>query len=143
MARKITGKVASDAQDKTIVVVATTSKTHAIYGKKFKVSKRFQAHDEKNEAKKGDIVEIVETRPISRTKTFKLSQVLERGHETVEVKKSAVEEEIDAKLAEKAAKRETDRQAEQPDRHSGLDPESSQKQSHGSRIKSGMTRGDE
>jgi small subunit ribosomal protein S17 len=112
MARKITGKVVSDAQDKTIVVVATTSKTHAIYGKKYKVSKKFQAHDEANEAKKGDTVEIIETRPISKTKSFKLGQVLERGHEAVEIKKSAVEEEIDAKLAEKAAKKDAEKEAE-------------------------------
>jgi small subunit ribosomal protein S17 len=104
MARKITGKVTSDVQNKTIVVTVTTSKTHPIYGKKYKVSKHFQAHDEKNEAHKGDTVVIAETRPISKTKRFVLDSVIERGHETVEIKKSAVEEEIEAKLAEKAAK---------------------------------------
>jgi small subunit ribosomal protein S17 len=105
MARKITGKVTSDIQDKTIVVTVTTSKTHPIYGKKYKVSKKFQAHDAENAAHKGDTVVISESRPISKTKRFTLDSIIERGHETVEIKKSAVEEEIDAKLAEKAAKK--------------------------------------
>jgi small subunit ribosomal protein S17 len=105
MARKITGKVTSDVQDKTVVVTVTTSKTHPIYGKKYKVSKKFQAHDENNEARRGDTVVIAETRPISKTKRFVLDSVVERGHEAVEIKKSVVEQEIEAKLAEKEAKK--------------------------------------
>jgi small subunit ribosomal protein S17 len=105
MARKITGLVTSDAQDKTIVVTTTTSKTHPIYGKKYKVSKKFQAHDEKNAAHKGDTVVIAETRPISRRKSFTLDGVVERAHEVVELKKSAVEEEIESKIAQREAKK--------------------------------------
>jgi len=103
--KKLTGTVTSDVQDKTIIVTVTTRKTHPIYGKSYTVSKKFAAHDEKNEAKIGDKVIISETRPISKRKSFVLDKVVERGHEVVEIKKSAVEEEIDAKLAEKEAKK--------------------------------------
>ena len=112
MARKITGVVTSDVQDKTIVVTVTTSKTHPIYGKKYKVSKKIQAHDENNNAHKGDTVVIAETRPISKTKSFVLESVIGRGHDAIEVKKSDVEEEIEAKLAAKAAKKEAEIEAE-------------------------------
>lgn len=112
MARKITGVVTSDVQDKTILVTVTTSKTHPIYGKKYKESKKFQAHDEHNKARKGDIVTIVETRPISKTKSFNLESILERGHEIVEVKKAAVEEEIEAKLAAKRSKKDAENSEE-------------------------------
>jgi small subunit ribosomal protein S17 len=105
MARKINGVVTSDKPNKTIVVSVTTRKTHPIYGKSYIVSKKFVAHDENNEAKKGDTVEIIETRPISKLKTFKLSKILERGHEFVEIKKTVIEEEAEAKLAEKEAKK--------------------------------------
>jgi small subunit ribosomal protein S17 len=111
MARKLSGIVTSDAMDKTIVVTVTTRKTHPIYGKSYLVTKKFAAHDEQNQAHKGDRVEIEETRPISKNKSFKLVQVLEQGHEAVELKKTAVEEEIDAKLAEKEAKKAAEKEA--------------------------------
>jgi small subunit ribosomal protein S17 len=112
MARKLTGMVTSDIQDKTIVVTVTTRKTHPIYGKSYTASKKFSAHDEKNEAKKGDRVVIAETKPISKNKSFILDSIVERGHEAVEIKKSAVEEEIDEKLAEKEAKRAAEKETE-------------------------------
>jgi small subunit ribosomal protein S17 len=105
MARKMSGIVTSDIQNKTIVVTVTTRKTHPIYGKSYLQSKKFAAHDEQNQAKKGDKVVIVETKPISKNKSFVLDSITERGHEAVEIKKSVVEEEIDAKLAEKEAKK--------------------------------------
>jgi small subunit ribosomal protein S17 len=111
MARKITGKVTSDVQDKTIVVTVTTSKTHPIYGKTYKVSNKFQAHDENNDAHKGDTVIIAETRPISKTKSFVLETIVERGHAAVELKKEAVEEEAEKKAAEKAAKKAAETEA--------------------------------
>lgn len=77
MTRRLTGTVTSDAQDKTIVVTVQRRKTHPVYRKSYVVSKRFQAHDEKGKAKTGDRVEIVETRPISKHKHFKLVKVLE------------------------------------------------------------------
>jgi small subunit ribosomal protein S17 len=86
MAKKFTGIVTSDVQDKTIVVTVTRRDTHPIYGKKFTVTRKFAAHDEKNEAHKGDKVEISETRPVSKTKTFTLDRVLETGHASIELK---------------------------------------------------------
>lgn len=86
MAKKITGIVTSDKADKTIQITVTSRLTHPLYGKQYTRSRKFAAHDEKNEAKQGDRVEIEEVRPISRTKSFKLTQVLERGHEEVVIK---------------------------------------------------------
>lgn len=120
MARKLSGIVTSDANDKTIVVTVTTRKTHPIYGKSYLVSKKFAAHDEKNEAHKGDTVMIAEAKPISKKKRFALESIISRGHEAVEIKKTEVEEEAEAKLAEKAEKaaekKETEKVAEAEDK---------------------------
>lgn len=86
MARKLVGTVASDVQDKTIVVAVARRVTHPVYGKQYTATKRFAAHDEKNEAHVGDKVEIVETRPISKNKTFSLARVIETGHAATELK---------------------------------------------------------
>jgi small subunit ribosomal protein S17 len=86
MARKLVGTVASDVQEKTIVVAVARRVTHPVYGKQYTVTKRFAAHDEDNVAHIGDKVEIVETRPISKNKTFRLSRVIETGHANVELK---------------------------------------------------------
>ena len=79
MARTITGTVKSDKVDKTIVVLVQSHKTHPIYRKQYVTSRTFMAHDEKNEAKIGDTVIIVETRPISRMKRFMLREVVEKA----------------------------------------------------------------
>ena len=86
MAKKFTGIVTSDVQDKTIVVTVTRRETHPIYGKQYTVSRKFAAHDEKNEAHVGDRVEISETRPVSKNKSFKLDRVVETGHAAIELK---------------------------------------------------------
>lgn len=78
MAKTIIGTVSSDKTDKTIVVTVLTRKTHPLYRKQYTVSKKFMAHDEKNEAQVGDKVEIVETRPISARKRFALNKILEK-----------------------------------------------------------------
>ena len=78
MAKTLTGTVSSDKGDKTIVVTVHTRKTHPLYRKQYSVSKKFMAHDEKNEAKVGDKVEIIETRPISARKRFALSRIVEK-----------------------------------------------------------------
>ncbi len=78
MARTIVGIVTSNKTDKTIVVTVHERKTHPLYRKQYTVSKKFMAHDEKNEAQPGDKVAIVETRPISRRKRFSLSEILEK-----------------------------------------------------------------
>lgn len=79
MAKSITGVVSSDKADKTIVVLVRERKTHPLYRKQYTVSKKFIAHDEKNEAKLGDKVVIVETRPISKRKSHKLERVVEKA----------------------------------------------------------------
>ncbi|HBS91858.1 MAG TPA: 30S ribosomal protein S17 [Erysipelotrichaceae bacterium] len=73
------GKVVSDAMDKTVVVEVTTSKRHPLYGKRVKYSKKFKAHDELNEAKVNDLVEIMETRPLSATKRFRIVKIVEKA----------------------------------------------------------------
>ena len=78
MARKLIGTVVSDVQEKTIVVKTERRVTHPVYRKQYTVSKKYQAHDEKNEAQLGDKVSIVETRPISKNKTWKLEKIVER-----------------------------------------------------------------
>ena len=78
--RKVyTGRVVSDKMDKTITVVVETQKKHGLYGKRVKYSKKFKAHDEQNEAKVGDVVRIMETRPLSATKRFRLVEVIEKA----------------------------------------------------------------
>lgn len=78
MAKTLTGIVSSDKPDKSIVVTVVTHKTHPIYKKRYISSKKFMAHDEKNEAKTGDKVTISETRPISAKKRFTLEKIVER-----------------------------------------------------------------
>ena len=86
MARKLVGTVTSDVQDKTIVVAVARRVTHPVYGKQYTVTKKFAAHDEKNEAKLGDKVEIIETRPISKHKSFRLSHIITVGQVAAEIK---------------------------------------------------------
>ncbi len=76
MSRKITGNVVSNKMDKTIVVLVAKHKTHPIYKKRYKVTTKFKAHDEKNACKVGDVVEITETAKISRDKHFTLSKII-------------------------------------------------------------------
>mgnify|MGYP005844328593 CR=1 FL=1 len=79
MRKLFTGKVVSDKMDKTIVVVVTRTVKHPLYDKYIRRSKKLHAHDERNDAKIGDTVEVIETRPLSRTKRWRLRQVLERA----------------------------------------------------------------
>lgn len=77
--RVLTGTVVSDKMDKTIVVLVETHKQHPLYGKKVKYSKKFKAHDENNVAHVGDRVNIMECRPYSATKCFRLVEVVEKA----------------------------------------------------------------
>jgi small subunit ribosomal protein S17 len=74
--REHRGVVVSDAMDKTVVVRVDTVKAHPRYKKVVRRSKRYHAHDARNEAKVGDVVRIVESRPISKTKTWRLVEVV-------------------------------------------------------------------
>ncbi len=73
------GVVVSDARDKTITVEVVDSKRHPKYGKTVPVRKRYHAHDEQNDANLGDTVRIVETRPLSKTKRWRVSEIVERA----------------------------------------------------------------
>jgi len=73
------GKVVSDKMDKTIVVAVETYKKHALYGKRIRYTKKFKAHDEGNQAKIGDIVRIMETRPLSKDKNWRLVEIVEEA----------------------------------------------------------------
>lgn len=90
MAKTLTGIVSSNKNDKTITVSVTSRETHPLYGKQYTVTRKYAAHDETNAAHVGDKVVIKETRPISKTKSFIVETVLERSHESVELKNEEV-----------------------------------------------------
>lgn len=75
----LTGRVVSDKMDKTITVLVETQRKHPLYGKMVKYSKKYHAHDEKNEAKVGDTVKIVQTRPLAKTVDYELVEILEKA----------------------------------------------------------------
>jgi small subunit ribosomal protein S17 len=77
--RKLDGKVVSDKMNKTVVVEVIRFKMHPVYKKYIRVRKRYKAHDEKNEYKIGDRIEIQEHRPLSREKRFRVVRLIERA----------------------------------------------------------------
>jgi small subunit ribosomal protein S17 len=77
--RTKTGVVVSNKMDKTITVAVVSNRRHPLYGKVYKTTKKFKAHDENNECNIGDTVEIMETRPLSKDKYFRLVRILERA----------------------------------------------------------------
>lgn len=77
--KRLVGVVTSDKMDKTIVVAVATTKRHPIYGKVMRRVKKYKAHDENNECRIGDRVQIIESRPISRHKRYMLLSIVERA----------------------------------------------------------------
>ena len=77
--KTFTGRVVSDKTDKTITVLIESCKVHPLYGKRVKYSKKYAAHDELNEAQVGDLVRIEECRPMSKTKKFRLVEIVEKA----------------------------------------------------------------
>lgn len=75
--RTYVGIVTSNAADKTITVKVDTYRSHPLYGKRYKYSLKVHAHDENNQAQVGDVVKIMSTRPLSKTKTFRLVEIKE------------------------------------------------------------------
>lgn len=73
------GVVTSNKMDKSIVVSATTKQKHPFYGKFVMKTKKYHAHDEKNDCNEGDTVRIMETRPLSKTKRWRLVEIVERA----------------------------------------------------------------
>ncbi len=105
-ARILQGVVVSDKMDKTVVVNVARRKQHALYRKVINRSKRFKAHDAENECNVGDIVRILETRPMSRGKRWRVIEILERG-DVAEVSPEdigrSIEEEVQASPTAAAA----------------------------------------
>ena len=90
MAKSFTGIVTSDKADKTISVTVVSRETHPVYGKQYTVTRKYAAHDEDNAAKMGDKVVIVESRPVSKSKAFRLDQIVEKSRGSVELKEEVV-----------------------------------------------------
>ena len=86
MAHTLIGTVTSDRRDKTITVSIQNRETHPLYRKQYTKTRKYTAHDEKNEAHIGDLVEISEVRPISKTKAYTLVKVIEKSRGRVELK---------------------------------------------------------
>jgi small subunit ribosomal protein S17 len=78
--RTLSGRVVSDKMDKTITVLVERKVKHPLYGKVMRLSKKFHAHDEANECKEGDLVVIEESRPLSKTKTWRLSKIVQKSN---------------------------------------------------------------
>lgn len=97
MAKTLTGVVTSSVANKTITVTVTSRATHPIYKKQYTVTRKYTAHDEDNSAEKGDIVNIVEVRPISKTKSFTLDKIVKKSQGSVSLKEE-VNEQVDDKI---------------------------------------------
>ena len=123
MAHTLIGTVTSDKRDKTITVSIVSRETHPLYRKQYTKTRKYTAHDEKNEAKVGDRVEITMTRPLSKTKAYTLVKIVERSHGAVELKedvnkayeaeKVGADEIARAKAAEEAADTEAEEVVEE------------------------------
>jgi len=77
--KRLIGVVISDKMDKTVVVEVATTRRHPIYGKVLRRVKKYKAHDETNDCRLGDRVQIIESRPISRHKRFSVTSIVERA----------------------------------------------------------------
>lgn len=86
MAHTLIGTVTSDKRDKTITVSIVSRETHPLYRKQYTKTRKYTAHDEKNEAKVGDRVQIAMSRPISKTKAYTLVKIIEKSRGAVELK---------------------------------------------------------
>jgi small subunit ribosomal protein S17 len=78
--KRLTGRVTSDKMDKTVVVEVERLKRHRLYGKVMKRTKKYMAHDEENACRIGDLVRIIESRPLSRRKHWVVEEIMETGN---------------------------------------------------------------
>lgn len=78
--KRLTGRVTSDKMDKTVVVEVERLKRHRLYGKVLKRTKKYMAHDEENTCRIGDLVRIVESRPLSRRKHWVVEEIMQAGN---------------------------------------------------------------
>jgi small subunit ribosomal protein S17 len=79
--RSLTGTIVSDKMDKTVTVLVERKVKHPVLGKVVRVSKKYHAHDENNEFSQGDVVTIEEARPLSKTKAWRVTKLLEKANE--------------------------------------------------------------
>ena len=114
-ARVLQGVVVSDKMDKTVVVDVSRRKQHPLYRKVINRSRRFKAHDAANECNVGDVVRILETRPLSRGKRWRVIEVLQRG-DVAEVSPEQIGRELEVEV--QAAPR-ADAEAAEPAAESG------------------------
>ena len=107
MAHTLIGTVTSEKRDKTITVSIANRETHPLYRKQYTKTRKYTAHDAKNAAHVGDLVQIAETSPISKTKAYTLVKILEKARGTVELKEDVNKVELPEKIgADKIAKAE-------------------------------------
>ncbi|MCS7178948.1 MAG: 30S ribosomal protein S17 [Anaerolineae bacterium] len=83
--KRLVGRVVSDKMQKTVVVQVERTRRHPLYGKVVRVRKKYYAHDEENTCRTGDLVRIVESRPLSRLKRWVVEEILERSERPEEV----------------------------------------------------------
>ncbi|MCS6802379.1 MAG: 30S ribosomal protein S17 [Chloroflexota bacterium] len=93
--RTLIGTVVSDKMDKTVVVAVERLKRHPLYRRTIRRTKKYKAHDEKNECRLGDVVKMVESRPLSKEKRWRVIQIVKRG-DVPEVKPQDVDASEDA-----------------------------------------------
>lgn len=112
MAHTLIGTVTSDQRDKTITVSIVSRETHPLYRKQYTKTRKYTAHDEKNEAHKGDRVQIAMSRPISKTKAYTLVKVIEKSRGAVELKEGVNEVVHEKKVGADEIARQAEAEAE-------------------------------
>jgi small subunit ribosomal protein S17 len=103
------GRVVSDKMTKTVVVVVETRRRHPLYGKIITVRRRFKAHNEEPHAKAGDTVKIVESRPLSRDKRWRVAEIVRAGEVVEMIRERELESLIEKERTEKEARKEEER----------------------------------
>ena len=91
MSKFLIGTVTSDKRDRTITIAVASRETHPLYKKQYTKTRKYTAHDEKNEANVGDKVQISAIRPVSKTKNWTLDKIIARGNEIITIKDEAKE----------------------------------------------------
>jgi small subunit ribosomal protein S17 len=105
----MTGRVVSDKMQKTVVVVVETRRAHPLYGKVITVRRRFKAHNEEPKAKAGDLVKIVESRPLSRDKRWRVAEIVRAGEVVQMIRETELESLLEKERIEKEARKEQER----------------------------------
>jgi len=103
------GKVVSDKMQKTVVVVIETRRRHPLYGKIITVRRRFKAHNETPHAKAGDLVKIVEARPLSRTKHWRVAEIVRAGEVVEMIREKELESLLEKERVEKQTRKDEER----------------------------------